>query len=144
MNNSFFLRPWTSWNWFWVEQIQNVHFFFLPRDLHLRWETHILVALSCLFWAAVTDLMWAYRNCELGKGTACTASEERCMSEGEPSNYIIMPFLPDLYCKPSHSQFTFICTEMEPATSPTLQSLAQCLMCDAESVQMWWAFTASV
>lgn len=58
------------------------------------------------------------------------------MLEGEPSNYIIMPFLLDLYCKPSLSQFTFICTEMEPTTSPTLQSLAQCLMCDAESVQM--------
>lgn len=58
------------------------------------------------------------------------------MLEGEPRSYIIMLFLLDLYCKPSHSQFTFICTEIEPATSPTLQSLAQCLMCDAESVQI--------
>lgn len=57
------------------------------------------------------------------------------MLEGESRHYVIALFLLDLYCDPSYSQFTFICTEMEPATSPTLWSLTQCFMCDTESAQ---------
>lgn len=62
------------------------------------------------------------------------------MLKGESRNYIIASFLLDLYCKPSHSQFTFICTEMEPATSPTLRSLTQGFTCDTESAKIWRSF----
>jgi len=88
--------------------------------------------------------MGTYRNCGKEKGTLCTETEENSLLDSEAGNYnVINSFLLDPHSKSSHTQFTFICTEMEPATSP-LQSLTQYFVHNTASVQIQCAFNAHI
>lgn len=71
MKCSVFSCPWRSRNWVWVEKILKIHFFFQPRDLHLYWETHVLVAVYHQSWAGESlswrALVWWEHTATAGK-----------------------------------------------------------------------------
>lgn len=91
-----------------------------------------------------TGLIGMYHNCMKDKGTLCTETEKTRVLKGKSGNYnVIKSVLLDPYSKSSHTQFTFICTEMEPTTSP-LQTLTQYFVRNTESAQIQCAFNAFI